>query len=160
MQNNEFRQLGKTQSLAFAVGGMLMVVGVGSFVFMFHQQLSALVFTVGALLFAVMQTMQAYLGSNITLRRLKSIMNLAGLLFVLAGVLMVDTAMTNAALADPAANAPQFLSNMFTNWTTYIECVYNKWIILLAIAVVLELYTTHRISAELAKQSKNDSSEN
>ena len=159
MENNGFRQLGSVQSLLFAAGGMLMAAGVGCFVFMFHQLAAALVFTIGALLFAIMQCSQMYLGHNITLRRLKSIMNLADLLFVLAGVLMVDTAMTNAAVSDPY-NAQRFLSNMFTNWQTYIECVYNKWIILLAIAVMLELYTTHRISSEIARQEKKGDEEN
>lgn len=145
--------------MLFAVGGVLMVVGIGCFVFMFQQQIAGCVFLVGAVLFALMQCMQVYLGKDRTLRRLKSIMNLADLLFVLTGVLMIDTAITNAAQADPI-HAHRFLSQMFTNWTTYIECVYNKWIVLLFIAVTLEVYTTHRISHELAKNTPKNKPEN
>lgn len=159
MQNNDFKELNKTQSVLFAVGGVLMVLGIGCFVFMFQQQVAGCVFLVGAILFALMQCMQIYTGSDRTLRRLKSIMNLADLLFVLTGVLMIDTAITNAGQTDPI-HAHRFLSQMFTNWSTYIECVYNKWIVLLFIAVTLEVYTTHRISHELGKNAPDSRSEN
>jgi uncharacterized membrane protein SpoIIM required for sporulation len=33
----------------------------------------------------------------------------------------------------------------------YINYVYNKWVVLLLIAAVLEVYTTHRIASELKK---------
>lgn len=154
VQNNDFRSLSTTESFLLLLGSILMVIGIGCFVFMFHQLIAAFVFFIGAVLFAV-QCFQSYKGKELTLRRLKSIMNLSNLLFIFTGILMVDTAMTNIALADPMGSHHRFLSNMFSNWETYIQCVYNKWIILLLVAVVLELYTTHRISHELSKKNKS-----
>lgn len=155
MEKDGFRILNKMQTTLFMLGGLLMVAGVGCFVFMFQQELAGCVFLVGALLFATMQCMQAYNGRNLTLRRLKSIMNLADLLFVLAGVLMIDTAITNAAFATGQVGH-QFLRPLFSNQENYIQFVYNKWLVLMIIAVMLEIYTTHRISHELSKQSNNE----
>ena len=152
LENRQFRQLSPAESYLLIAGCLLMVAGTGCFVFMFQQFLAGCAFLIGSILFAV-QCLQVYTGSDITLRRLKSIMNLANLMFILAGVLMVDTAVTNRVLQDPLGGHHRFLSNMFANWETYIECVYNKWIALLLIAVVLELYTTHRISSELKKKA-------
>lgn len=151
LENNQFRHLTKVESFLLIVGSILMVVGIGCYVFMFHQLIAAVVFLVGSILFAV-QCFQIYNGKNLTLRRLKSIMNMANLMFILAGILMVDTAMTYVAIQEPLVEHHRFLSNMFTNWQTYVELVYNKWIIPLIIAVVLELYSTHRISRELSKK--------
>lgn len=140
---NDFRQLNKTQSTLFLVGGLLMVVSMGFYVFMIQRQIAGIVFLIGAVLFAVMQCMQTYHGNDVTLRRLKSIMTMADLFFVLAGVLMIDS-------------ANQFLSSVFSNHIYYVMYVYNKWIVLLLIAVVLEVYTTHRISHEINKRNKKE----
>lgn len=137
------KELTKIQSYLFMAGGALMVVGMGMFVFLFHQFAASLIFLAGAVIFACLQCMQAYTGTDVTIRRLKSIQNLADLFFVLAGVLMVDTATC-------------FLRPVFTNQEIYIEVLYNKWIILLMISVVLEIYTTHRLSHELEKQKPSD----
>lgn len=118
-----------------------MVCGMGSFVFMFQRPIAALVFLVGAVLFAIMQCLQTYHGSSFVIRRLKGIMNMADLLFVLAGVLMIDT-------------ETHFMRPMFSNQEHYINYVYNKWLVLLLVAVVLELYSTHRISHEMNKKKK------
>lgn len=141
---NDFRQLNRTQSVLFLVGGIMMVVSMGFYVFMLYRQIAGAVFLTGAVLFSVMQCMQTYSGTSITIRRLKSIMTMANLCFVLAGVLMIDT-------------ANHFLRPMFSDQINYIQYVYNKWIILLMIAVVLEVYTTHRISYELKKEEKKES---
>ena len=47
-----------------------------------------------------------------------------------------------------------FDSNMSAGYYTYIEYVYNKWVVLLLIAAILEVYTTHRLDSEL-KKTKN-----
>ena len=120
-----------------------MVVSMGFYVFMIQRQIAGIVFLIGAVLFAVMQCMQTYHGNDVTLRRLKSIMTMADLFFVLAGVLMIDS-------------ANQFLSSVFSNHIYYVMYVYNKWIVLLIIAVVLEVYTTHRISHEINKRNKKE----
>ena len=69
-----------------------MVIGAGCFVFMFAQQIVCWIYLLGALLFAAMQVNQAYEGQNPTIKRLKKIMTFADIFFVLAGLLMVDSA--------------------------------------------------------------------
>jgi len=139
----QMRQLSKLQSILFMLGGLLMVVGAGCYVFMFAQPVVCWVFLLGTILFAAMQCMQSYEGTDMTVRRLKRIMTLADLFFVLAGLLMVDTTY-------------QFLRDAFNNVIDYYQMVYNKWVVLLLIAVALEVYTTHRISHMLGKQQDND----
>lgn len=138
------RRLTKLQSVLFLLGGLLMVVGVGAFVMLWHQRVACWVFLVGAVLFSVIQSMQVYEGSNRNVRRLKRMMNLADLFFILAGILMVDTAY-NFLL-------PLFRHAGSAGYYQYIDYVYNKWVILLLIAALLEAYTTHRIGAELRSE--------
>ena len=88
--------------------------------------------------------MQVYEGNNTVVRRLKRIMNIADLLFILSGILMVDTAY-NFLL-------PLFRSAGSAGYYNYIEYVYNKWVILLLIAGVLEVYSTHRMSSEMRSE--------
>mgnify|MGYP003288540172 CR=1 FL=1 len=86
------KQLNKVQSTLFLIGGMLMVVGAGSYVFMWHQRVVCWVFMLGACLFAAMQMSQTYEGRSLTIKRLKRIMSVADMFFVLSGLLMVDNA--------------------------------------------------------------------
>lgn len=111
------KQQNKLQSILFVLGGILMVIGVGCFVFMFKQQIVSWLFLVGTVLFATMQMMQEYEGNNITVRRLKNIMNLADMVFIFSGILMVD-------------NVYGFIRPAFSN---SIDCmfIYNKWVVLL-----------------------------
>ena len=138
------KPLTRLQSFLFLVGGILMVVGAMAFVLMWHREVACWVFLVGAVLFAVIQSMQLYEGSNTTIRRLKKILNVADLFFVLAGILMVDT-------------CHHFLLPLFRNggsdgYYTYIEYVYNKWVVLLLAAAILEVYDTFRISSEFGRE--------
>ena len=96
-------------------------------------------FLAGAVLFSVLQAMQVYEGQSFVIRRLKRLMGLAQLAFVLSGILMVDT-------------VNFFLRPLFSNQLVYIQYVYNKWVVLLLIAAILEVYTSHRISSELKKE--------
>ncbi len=119
---------------------MLMVAGAGCYVMMWQQRVVCWVFLVGSVMFSLMQTMQVYTGTELVLRRLKNIQGLASLLFVISGVLMADSAYG-------------FFRPMFDNITDYIEIVYNKWVVLLLVAALLEVYTTHRINNELSKKN-------
>ena len=87
-----------------------------------------------------MQLMQVYEGRSLVVRRLKRIQGAADLFFVVSGISMVDTAYG-------------FLMRMFTNYEIYLTYFYNKWVVFLLIAAVLEVYTTHRISYELKKEN-------
>jgi hypothetical protein len=133
------KQLSRTQNIIFLVGGVLMVVGAGCFAFMWQQEVMCWIYLAGAVMFATMQMMQTYEGNNITVRRLKKIMTTADIFFVLSSILMVD-------------NAYRFMQQVFTNYVAYFQYVFNKWVLLLLVAAVLEIYTMHRISAELSKE--------
>ena len=129
------KQLNSLQSILFMTGGALMVVGVGCYVFMFATQIVCWIALVGCIL------MQTYEGRSLTIERLKNILNLADFLFVFAGLLMVD-------------NAYGFLRPIFGNQIDYITYVYNKWVVLLLIAAIIEVYAMHRIDHELKKEKQ------
>lgn len=133
------KQLSNIQSALFLFGGVLMVTGVGCYSFLWHQQVACWVFLAGACLFGILQLMQSYEGRSMVIRRLKRIMSLADMLFIFSGMVMVD-------------NAYKLSASLFGSYTTYLEAVYNKWVLLLLVAAILEIYTMHRISSELAKE--------
>ena len=137
------KQLTRLQSILFALGGLLMVIGIGCFVFLWQQKIVCWVFLLGATLFAVMQMMQTYDGPNYVVRRLKRIQNFADFLFILAGILMCDTVYHFL--------LPLFKYGNETGYYHYINYIYNKWVVVLLIAAVLEVYSTHRIAYELKK---------
>lgn len=133
------KQLSKIQSILFLIGGVLMVIGAGCYAFLLGQKVVCWVYLVGALLFAWMQVNQAYEGASTTIKRLKRIMTTADIFFVLSGLLMVDSAY-------------QFMRYSFANVSTYFNLIYNKWVLMLLVAAILEMYTMHRISSELKKE--------
>lgn len=137
------KQLNKWQSLCFMAGGGLMVLGAGAFVLMWMQPVMCWVFMLGALMFASMQLSQTYEGNSLTVGRLKRIQAIADLLFVLAAILMVD-------------HAYGYFRPLFANVEAYLTYIYNKWVILLLVAAVLEVYTVHRLDYELSKQNIKD----
>lgn len=137
------KQLSKLQSAIFLLGGVLMVVGAASFAFGFIYPKMLLytswLFLLGNILFSVMQAMQFYEGSSLVIHRLKRMQYVADIFFVFSGISMVDTVYA-------------FARHWFSNQETYITYFYNKWVVFLLIAALLELYTTHRISHELKKE--------
>ena len=130
------RQLNKYQNAVFMLGALLMVIGAGTSLLAWGG--SPYVYAVGAICFASMQMLQRYEGSNFTIRRLRRIMLMSDFLFLLSAVLMF-------------ANQGNFLG---LSQITYIEYVYNKWVITLLVAAILQLYSTHRIGHELEKEAK------
>ena len=137
------KQLSKLQSSIFLLGGVLMVVGAACFAFGFiHPKMllvTCWVFLAGTVLFGGIQAMQMYEGPSLVIHRLKRMQYIADIFFVLSGISMVDTVYA-------------FMRNWFSNYETYITYFYNKWVVFLLIAAILELYTTHRISNELKKE--------
>ncbi len=133
------RQLSRVQTAVYIAGGVLMVIGVGGFVLMWHQPVVCWIYFLGAAMFSSMQLMQTYDGADATIKRLKRLQSVAGLLFVLAGMLMAD-------------NAYMFFRPLFSNVVDYITYVYNKWVVLLLIAAIIEVYTVHRLDHELRKK--------
>ena len=136
------KKLNKIESILFMLGGMLMVTGIGSYVFMLAPSITCWIALTGSILFSTLHMMQAYEGSQLAIKRLKRILNIADLLFVIAGILIVDSTYN-------------FLRPVFENQESYITYVYNKWVLLLLIAAILEVYATHRIDYLLKKQGKD-----
>lgn len=116
-----------------------MTIGAGFYAFMCYQPVACWVYLLGASLFAVIQCMQTYEGKNFVVRRLKRIMTIADVFFVFSGLLMVDTTY-------------RVLESAFTNYIAYYQFIYNKWVVLMLVAAILEIYTQHRISSELKKE--------
>ena len=135
------KKLNKIESILFMLGGMLMVTGIGCYVFMLAPSITCWIALTGSILFSTLHMMQAYEGSLLAIKRLKRILNIADLLFVIAGILIVDSTYN-------------FLRPAFENQESYITYVYNKWVLLLLIAAILEVYATHRIDYLLKKQGK------
>lgn len=101
-------------------------------------------FLVGAMTYVTIQRLQQYSGSNMTLRRLCSIQFLSGIFLIGAGLLLVE-------------NTYHFLLPLVVNdinsYYTYVQFVHNNWVVAMLIAAVLQMYTAHRISSEMQKES-------
>ena len=136
LQQTTMKQLSKIETLLLLLGGMLMVIGSGASLFM--QLWAPYVFAPGALLFAAIQMRQTYNGKNFTIRRLRRIMLISDILFLLAALMMF-------------ANQANFLG---LDFLIYIKYVHNNWIVILLVAAILQLYTSHRIANELEKDSQ------
>ena len=130
------KQLSKIQQIIYLIGATLMAAGAGMSVL--GWAVAPYLYCVGALCFASMQMLQRYEGTNFTIKRLRRIMLTSDVLFMLAGVLMLTNGQNVLGL----------------DYLTYIEYVYNKWIIVLLIAAILQLYSLHRLEKELAKEEK------
>jgi len=130
------RQLSKFEGLALLLGGLLMVVGAGANVLFCSW--APYVFAPGSLLFVAMQLRQRYEGKDFTVRRLRRIQIISDFLFLVAGLLML-------------ANQKNFLG---LDQLSYIRYVHNNWVVVLLVAAVLQLYTSHRIANELEKDTK------
>lgn len=128
------KQLSKTQSIIYLLGGLLMVIGAGTS--LLAWRFAPYVFAVGVVCFVSMQMLQRYDGQNFTIRRLRRIMLLSDVLFLVAALLMF-------------ANQ----GNVFgLSYITYVQYIYNKWVIVLLIGAILQLYSSHRIGHELEKE--------
>ena len=136
------KKLNKIESILFMLGGMLMVTGIGCYVFMLAPSITCWIALTGSILFSTLHMMQTYEGNQLAIKRLKRILNIADLLFVIAGILIVDSTYN-------------FLRPAFENQESYITYVYNKWVLLLLIAAILEVCATHRIDYLLKKQGKD-----
>jgi len=129
-------QLSKLETAVLLLGGLLMVLGAGAS--MFLQSWAPYVFAPGALMFAAMQMRQRYEGTDFVVRRLRRMLLISDVLFLLSALLMLASQ-----------------SNFFgLNQLFYIKYVHNNWIVVLLVAAVLQLYVSHRIANELEKEAK------
>ena len=73
-------------------------------------------------------------------------MLVSDMLFVVAGLLMVEQ--THNYLL------PLFINHLENGLNAYLLYIMNKWVVVLLVAGILQIYSTHRISNELAKEAK------
>ncbi|MCR4921662.1 MAG: hypothetical protein K5945_08165 [Bacteroidaceae bacterium] len=123
------KTLSPIENFLFRIGAIGMLVGL--VVRMFDARLSLYIYAVGALCFCLMQVRAEYLGNDLVVRRLRRQQLLACVFFILTAVCM----------------------SMQT--LRYGFCRRNEWMVALAIACLLELYTAWRIPAELQKVKKS-----
>lgn len=135
------KQLSSQQQIVMAVGAFMMVVGVGCFVFSVLPQVFSVVFFIGVVAFASIQMIQVSSdgSDDITLRRLKRIMMIGDICFIVAGLLMLE-------------NAYMVLYKVLP-LDVWLRYCWNNWVIALLVAAILEIYTSHRISYELKKNN-------
>lgn len=136
------RQLTKTEAAILLAGALLMVVGAGLYVFGI-QGVSPWIFAVGAVAFAAMQLRQTYGGRDATLKRLRRIMSVGDALFMLSAALMLEN--------NYHVLMPLFVKYIPDGYYHYVTYIHNNWVIILLVAAIIEIYTTHRISHELKK---------
>ena len=130
------RQLSKSEVAVMLLGGLLMVVGAGANIL--FMTWAPYVFAPGALLFVAMQLRQRYDGHDFTIRRLRRMLIISDVLFLVAGLLML-------------ANQSNFFG---LNQLLYIKYVHNNWVVVLLVAAILQLYAGHRIANEIEKEAK------
>ena len=80
------KELNKLQTAIFLFGGILMAVGAGTTLLGWGS--APYIFAIGALGFSSMQMQQRYEGQNFTIRRLRRMMLLSDVLFLVAALLM------------------------------------------------------------------------
>ena len=127
------RELNKTESAILVIGAVMMVIGSGAN--LFAQSWAPYVFAMGTIGFVLMQLKQKYDGDNVAIKRLRRMVIISDVCLLLAAVMMF-------------AN----MDNLFRlDAITYIKYVHNNWVVVLIVAAMLQLYTSHRISKELLK---------
>lgn len=139
------KQLSRTQSIVMLVGACLMVIGAGMYVFMGHA-VASWIFLAGTVAFASMQLQQTYSGNNYTIKRLVKIMWTGDAFFILSALLMIENSYKLL--------LPLFLQFIENGYYQYLTYIHNNWVVLLLVAAMIEIYTTHRISSELDKEAK------
>ena len=127
------RELNKTESAILVIGAVMMVIGSGAN--LFAQSWAPYVFAMGTIGFVLMQLKQKYDGDNVAIKRLRRMVIISDVCLLLAAVMMF-------------AN----MDNLFRlDAITYIKYVHNNWVVVLMVAAMLQLYTSHRISKETLK---------
>lgn len=125
------KPLSHLQSLAFTLGGLLLLAGALLPMVPTLSHYGPYVFSAGALLFGTLQLVQRYDGRSITVRRLRRQQMLGALLLMISACLMLAAESRLLPLRG------------------------GEWKITLAVAAVLELYTAFRLPAELEKEDNN-----
>ncbi len=113
------KQLTPFQSAVYGLGAILILVGL--ILWPTGSMIAIYVYCIGAVMFAAMQFLQSYQGSNITVKRLRRQQILGAVLLMATGLLMIINA-------------------------SHLGFLYhNEWMVCLAIAAFIECYTAFRI---------------
>lgn len=123
-------RLTKTQNIVYGLGGLLLLAGAILPTFPELRFVAPFVYTLGAVMFAAMQMLARYDGRNLVLRRLRRQQLIGGFLLMVAG------------------------GFMFTSVLGIRPFNGDEWKLVLAIAAVLQLYTSFRIPAVLQKEEE------
>ena len=139
-------QSSSIENILMLVSGLLLAAGAGCYAFLLLRPLAAVCFLAGAVGFCFIQQRQIVAlrrDGGLTLRRLCTIMTFAHVLFLLSGLLMIEEQYQPIGrwLAERDMTGG-------SRYISFVTLVYGKWVVMLLIASVLELYTTQRISAE------------
>ena len=124
------RRLNRFQLFLYNAGGIIMLLGISLPIFLSDPSPAPYVYTVGALLFGLMQLRQTYSGKALTIRRLLHL-RLIGILALWA----------TAAL-------------MFLSLYSVGNIGGREWQMAFAIGAVFEVYTAFRLPAEVEKEER------
>jgi hypothetical protein len=95
-----------------------------------------------------MQMLQTYGGNNLAIRRLRRILLISDILFVVSGLLMVENVY--------CFTLPLFVKFGMDGLRAYNQyVVHNNWVVTMLIAAIIQIYTTHRLSKELEREQNN-----
>lgn len=128
------KQLSKTQTVIYAIGGLLMVAG--ALLAILRMSVAPLAFIPGVVMFVSMQMLQRYEGDDINIKRLRRIMLMSDVLLLLSALLMY------------AGNGNPFKLDQIT----YVQYIGNNWVVALLIGALLQLFTSYRLGKELEKE--------
>lgn len=133
-------------ALVMAIGAIAMALGVGLVILWNAASAAgAVIFAVGAVTFAAIQITQTYDGPSLAIKRLRRIMVMGDILFIVAALLLLENVFH---LVFP------FFAKTIDGYNAYVHYIHNNWVVALLIAAIFEMYTTHRISYELNKETK------
>ena len=140
------KQLTKPMALVMAIGAIAMALGIGLVILWNAASAAgAVIFAVGAVTFAAIQITQTYDGPSLAIKRLRRIMVMGDILFIVAALLLLENVFH---LVFP------FFAKTIDGYNAYVHYIHNNWVVALLIAAIFEMYTTHRISYELNKETK------
>ena len=130
------KQLNKVENVIFLLGAVMMVAGAVANVFQVGW--ASYVFAMGVAAYVLMQFKQSYEGTSTTVMRLRQVVMVSDVLFILTSLLMF-------------ANN----DNLFGfDALTYAQYIHNNWVVTLLVGAVLQLYTYWRLGVELPKEQK------
>lgn len=123
------KKLNIFQNLLYRLGAVFLLAGL--LLWIPRLWFAPYVYLAGAVLFAVMQTLQSYEGRALVIRRLRRQQLLGAFLLIVSGGMMI---------------AGLYHVHF---------CSRNEWLIVLVIAAVFEIYSAFRIPVELSKHKED-----